>query len=88
MRVIADDSRVSVWISSTETYWWADDWPCSNLCGRRFFAAFDSNGLVDLEIDGGRGDQDVDQNELYACLSDYLRGHKKLPATHLIWDYL
>ena len=58
-RVQASEHQVCVWVSSDETRRWADGqepssgcWPCSELSGRCVFAAFDSNGIYDLEIDG------------------------------------
>jgi len=94
VRVQVTEHQVSVWLSAEDTECWAnrlDDngcWPCSELSDRRLFAAFDCGGIVELEIGGGRGEQDVDAYELYACLSDYLRGHKELPEDHWVWDYL
>ena len=92
---VVTDTQVNVGLSAAETEAWArgcapadGHWPCSELSGRRLFAAFDTNGIVELEIDGGHGDQDVDHDELYACLSDYLRGDNRLPADHFIWDFL
>lgn len=91
---VVTDDQVNVGLSTRDTGAWAagippsdGHWPCSELAGRRVFVGFDTNGIVELEIDGGRGDQDVDQTELYACLSDYLRGDSRLPAGHFIWDF-
>lgn len=69
-------SGIAVWLSATETAAWARKpgaaWPCSTLVGRRVFAAFDRNGLCDLAIDGGRGNQDCDGHELSAICADHL----------------
>lgn len=62
-------------LSARETEDWATRpgaaWPCSFLSGRRVVAVFEPNGdLVDLAIDGGRGDQDCPSDELGAIVSD------------------
>jgi hypothetical protein len=58
------------------------------LTDRRLVAVFDSNGLADLAIDGGHGDQDCPADELSACCADHLS--RRLPADHngvgaLLW---
>lgn len=66
----------NVWLSTNDTYNWAHRaghrWPCSFLSGRRLFAQFDGrNGdLIDLAIDGGRGDQDCPCDEFDAIIGD------------------
>jgi hypothetical protein len=78
MRVKQTESgQLKVWLSADDTEHWASRlgaaWPCSQLRGRRVFAEFDSRGdLVDLAIDGGRGDQDCDGTEFSACLTDHI----------------
>jgi len=66
---------MNVWLSARDTHQWAHKpgawWPCSQLAGHRVFVQLAANGdLVDLQIDGGRGEQDVDSNELNAILQD------------------
>ena len=84
MRHSIGPSGVNLWASADDTYQWAhrphSSWPCSQLSGRRLFAGFDTNGLCELRIDGGRGEQDVDATELSALCSDLLAPH--LPADH------
>ena len=77
MRTKRESGYTKVWISARETREWAHkdgaSWPCSFLSGRRLFAEFDRNGdLVDLAIDGGRGNQDCPNDEFYAIVSDML----------------
>lgn len=82
MRVRVDPSSVVLWLSSNDTYNWSKRvgaaWPCSQLAGKRLVVEFDSNGLVDLSIEGRSGDCDV--NELNAITSDYLRN--EVPKSH------
>jgi hypothetical protein len=84
MKTQINPRSVKLWLSSADTYRWAHksgaSWPCSQVSGRRLFAEFDSNGLLDLSIDGGRGDQDCDGNELSTICADHLRA--KLPKGH------
>jgi hypothetical protein len=63
---------ISVRISGRETSDWARRWPCSTLRGKRVRADFDTNGLLDLALDGGRGAQDCDAHELNALVSDFV----------------
>lgn len=84
MRVLDNGNSVTLWASARDTYDWAHKpgaaWPCSTLSGRRFVAVFDSNGLCDLSLDGGRGEQDCDSWELSAMCADFLRG--RIGADH------
>lgn len=64
-------SHIELWISARETENWARQWPCSTLRGKRVFAAFDSNGLCDLTINGR--EIDCDAQELNAICADMLR---------------
>ncbi len=84
MKTQIAETSVKVWISARETSAWAwrpgKRWPCSFLAGSRLFAEFDRNGLVDMQIDSGRGDQDCPADEFNALTSDFLRD--KLPKTH------
>lgn len=77
MRIKRYDGTIKLWLSARDTYDWAHRpraaWPCSFLSDRRLFAEFTENGdLVDLAIDGGRGDQDCPSDELNAITSDFL----------------
>ena len=82
MKIIIHPSCVKLWLSANDTCSWAhrpgQHWPCSQLRGRRVFAEFDRNGLVDLAINGKS--TDCDANELNAITSDHLRA--KLPKDH------
>lgn len=74
------DGSLIVKLSARDTYDWAHrpgaSWPGSQLADRRVVAEFDSRGdLVDLSIDGGRGEQDVDETEFTACTSDFIARH-------------
>ena len=61
MRKIKSEGGVSIWLSVRDTENWGSHWPCSTLRGKRVFAQFERNGdLVDLAINGGKGNQDVD----------------------------
>ena len=84
MRCTITTSGVSVWLSARDTYGWAHKsgaaWPCSFLSDRRVGASFDSDGLADLTIDGGRGDQECPSDELSACIADHLAD--RLPSDH------
>jgi hypothetical protein len=84
MRVRIEDDSVTLWLSASDTWDWAHRrgaaWPGSQLGGRRLVACFDRHGLVDLTIDGGRGDQDVCCDEFNAITSDFLK--QKLPQNH------
>lgn len=74
----SESGYLTVRLSANDTYAWAHKpgaaWPCSQLSGRRVRAKFDPRGdLVAVVIDGGRGEQDVDGNELNACILDFVR---------------
>lgn len=62
------------WLSARDTENWAYNWPCSTVGGRRLFVEFDGTDLVDLVVDGGRGDQDCDGHELTAITDDLVFG--------------
>ena len=63
-------------LCARDTYDWAHKpgavWPCSMLADRRAVVVVDSNGLCDLSINGGRGEQDIDGSELTAIVGDFL----------------
>lgn len=88
MRVKVWESGVALWASANDTYDWAHKpgaaWPCSTLSGKRFSAAFDSNGLVELTVNGrtinGHNYIEVDGSEFSAICADLLR--EKLPEDH------
>ena len=74
MKVQCTAHNAKVWLSANDTYHWAHrtnaTWPCSFLSGRRVFAEFDRHGdLVDMAIDGGRGDQDCPCDEFDAIMA-------------------
>ncbi len=85
MRVRDNGNSVVLWASARDTDYWADGynpvtgehhgaWPCSTLRGKRFVAAFDTNGLYDLTINGrfpGEHDE-TDGHELSAICADLL----------------
>jgi hypothetical protein len=78
MRIKSDSYGTTLWLSADDTYEWAHrpgaSWPCSTLSGKRLVVVFDASGnLVDMAINGGRGEQDCDGNELNAITSDMLR---------------
>ena len=58
-------------------------WLCSSLCNHRFCAGFDTNGLVDLTVDGRTPTEHIDGNELSAICSDLLRD--KLSTDHPVY---
>ena len=75
MRFTDQGNGFCLWLSARDTADWARKpgaaWPCSWLSGRRLFVAFDSGGLVDLQVDGGKGDQDCPVDELNAIVADF-----------------
>ena len=78
MRIQRINGYVNLWLSKNDTYQWAtrpnESWPCSFLSGKSLFAQFAPNGdLVDMAINGGRGEQDCDSNEFNAITSDYIK---------------
>ena len=80
MRLLDHGTGIEIWISARETRDWAHKigaaWPCSTLEGHRIFAAFDSNGLLDMAIDGRDGFNDdvdgIDGNEFSAIMADHI----------------
>ncbi len=75
MRITDSGSAVTLWASARDTDDWARKpgaaWPCSTLSGHRFCATFDTNGLLDLTVDGQEAG-DVDGSELSAICADLL----------------
>jgi len=82
------DSGFKLWLSAADTYDWAHDlgltphgsWPCSTASGHALFVEFDSNGLLDMDVDGGRTRHEVDGHELTALVTDFMKGF--LPDGH------
>ena len=78
MRIVREGNTVKLWLSANDTYEWAHRsgaaWPCSTLSGRRLFAEFSDGDLVDISINGGRGDQDCDGHEFNAITDDAIGG--------------
>lgn len=74
MRLQKNLDSFTVWLSAADTYHWANGypcWPCSTLSHSRLCATFDSNGLLDLTIDGSHDKgADIDCNELNAIVAD------------------
>lgn len=85
MRVKRNQHGTKLWLSANDTYKWASRpdaaWLCSTLTNRRVFAEFDGRGdLVDLAIDGGRGNQDCDGHELDSIVADHLGSDHPVPT--------
>lgn len=83
MKSTRTEHGTNLWLSAADTYEWAnrpgESWPCSQVAGKRLFAAFDSRGdLVDMAINGRV--KDIDANEFNAITSDFLK--KKYGADH------
>lgn len=82
MQVKVYETGVRIWLSANDTHRWANrphaSWPCSQLADRRVFAEFDSNGLLDMSIDGRC--EDCDATEFNALVCDHLR--ERLPKDH------
>lgn len=83
MKVQISNGNIRLWLSADDTYDWAHKtgaiWPCSKLAGKRLFAEFDANGLVDYRVNGRDG-IDIPSDEFNAITSDFLR--VKLPEDH------
>ena len=85
MKILASPATsYTMWLSAHDTYQWAHkagaSWPCSQLSNHQAVICVDSNGLYDLTIDDGKGNQDIDGAELAACVSDHLPAH-----LHHLW---
>ena len=81
MRVLNHGTGIELWASARDTYDWAHKiggaWPCSTLSDKRFYAAFDDNGLLGLTVNG-RDEFDVDAHELSACAADLIEASGKV----------
>lgn len=77
MRFLDQGNGFSLWLSANDTYNWANKrnawWPCSFLSGKRLVVQFDRNGLLDLTINGGKGDQDCPADELSAIVVSFVK---------------
>ena len=86
MRVADSGDAVTLWASAADTYDWAHRsgaaWPGSTLSGDRFCATFDTNGLLDLTVNG-RDAGDVDSHELSAICADLLS--ERIGEDHPVW---
>ena len=76
MKINRDNRHFKIWLSARDMYNWAHRpgarWLGSFLSDRRVFAEFDDGGdLIDLQIDGGHGDQDCPTDEFNACIDDH-----------------
>ena len=85
MRIQDNGDSIALWVSANDTYDWAHKtgaaWPCSTLSGHRFAAAFDTNGLCDLTVDGrSEPHGDFDGHEFSAICADMLA--TKLSSDH------
>jgi hypothetical protein len=84
MRMRDDGDSVQLWLSEQDIYEWVRKpgaaWPCSDLDGHRLFAAFDTDGLYDIALDGKYGERQREilnnasrSNEFNAITSDFLK---------------
>lgn len=88
VRILDQGSSVVLWASAADTYHWATRpdhaWPCSSLRGVRFCAVFDSNGLLELTINGkSSSSRNVDAHELSAICADFL--DCRIASSHPAW---
>jgi len=76
MRFKDHGTSVQIWLSARDTYDWAHKvgaaWPCSTLANKRIFAAFDTNSLCDVTVNGNQGLNMMDGAEFNAITSDFL----------------
>jgi hypothetical protein len=84
MHAIIYEHGVKLWLSARDTYLWAHKpgaaWSYSFLEGKSVFAEFDRHGLVDIIVNGGRGDQECPSDEFNAIAYDHLKD--KLAEDH------
>lgn len=87
MRSQIHKTGFKLWLSTHDTSNWAnrpgESWPYSVLRGKRLFAEFDSNGLLDVGINGAG--RDCDNTELTAIVGDHIL--PKLPENHVCRVY-
>ena len=86
MRTKIYDNQVMVWLNADETDTWGRKWPCSGFRGERVFAAFDSNGIYDMTVNGKEtyDRDDIDGNAFSCCIADHLR--HKLNENHPVYE--
>ena len=91
MRIKISDNNIKLWLSQDDTYNQANNyadfdhvtrWPCSELSGKRIFAEFDSNGLLDFSANGNTF-VNCPADEFNAITSDYIA--TKLPKNHNLY---
>ena len=74
MRLKKTEQNIKLWLSTNDTYNWANKpgarWPCSTLSGHRLFAEFDGGDLVDMAIDGRSKECPAD--EFNAITTDFI----------------
>lgn len=84
MKVIMTKDYVTLRVSGNDTRMWAmrpnNEWPCSTLSGKGFTAQFDSNGLLDFNLQESNKEDDIDGHELSAICCDLLKN--RLPDSH------
>jgi len=88
MRTSISEYGVTLWLSARDTADWSEgvaswgngSWPCTSLRGRPLCATFDKGGLVDMAVNYGRGEQNIDGDEFNAITADALT--EKLPENH------
>tara|TARA_R110002020_G_C15831987_1_gene734290 strand:+ start:153 stop:431 length:279 start_codon:yes stop_codon:yes gene_type:complete len=68
----------SIVITKEETSLWATSWPCSILAGKRVMADYDTDGLLDLEVESSL--EEIPSDELNAIVADHMKEH--LPEGH------
>lgn len=83
MKTQISENHATFWISGSESWQWATQWPCSQLSGKRICASFDRNGLCELSINGKDAPEDLDATELNAIVADFAA--RKLPEDHALW---
>ena len=88
MKVVITKDHVTLRVSEHDTRIWVMQppvWPCSTLLGKGFTAAFDSNGLLDFDLQGSNKESDdIDGHELSAMCCDLLKN--RLPVSHPAYD--
>ena len=74
MRKVEYGETLKIWLSDKDTYNWAHRpgraWPCSWLSGKRVFAEYYKDDLVDMSINGRM--EDCDGNEFDAIMRDFI----------------
>jgi len=74
MKIKKEGNTTKVWLSSRDTWRWANrsdsKWPCSTLSDRRIFVELDKNkDIIDIKING-KSKRDIDGHELSCLLKD------------------